>query len=118
MELVVPAFHPVGAGIGDIFPIVTPLHLVAFILHILNKALPVGAVQQRFLDCLDERKLPTPAALGGAVFSRQRTFFLLPFVITLQHGLAMRHADFIVDLSVLYQIIVILMQLFAGFEAD
>jgi hypothetical protein len=112
MQLVVPAFHAVGTGVSDVFSAVAPLHLVALVFHVLNKALPVRAVQQCVLNGFNQGKLPALTALGGAVFSRQCAFFLLPFVITLQHGLAVRHADFIVDPAVLYQIIVILVQFF------
>lgn len=44
--------------------------------------------------------------------------FLLPFVITLQHRLTTRQTNFIVDLLVLYQIILVLVQLYSSFEAD
>ena len=118
MQLVIPAFHAARTGVGDVFPGIAPLNLVAFILHVLNKALPIRTVQQSVLDGLDQRKLPALAPLGGAVFSRQHTLFLLPLVIALQHRLAVGHADFIVDPAVLYQVIVILVQLFAGFKAD
>jgi hypothetical protein len=61
---------------------------------------------------------PALASFSGAVFSRQRAFFLLAFVIALQYGLAVCDADFIVDPAVLYQIVVVLVQLFSCFEAD
>lgn len=75
MELVVPAFHPIGAGVGDIFSGIAPLNLVAFILHVLNKALPVWTVQQCVLNGFEEGKLPALAAFDSMVFSRQRAFF-------------------------------------------
>jgi len=71
MELVIPAFHAVWTGVGDIFPGIAPLRLVTFILHVLNKALPIRTVQQVFLDGFDERKLPALAAFGSTIFSGQ-----------------------------------------------
>ena len=58
METAVPALPPVGAGEGDVLPGIRPGHLVTFVLHILNKTLPINGVLQRLVDGLNQIQLP------------------------------------------------------------
>lgn len=116
MQLVAPAFHPVGAGIGDVLPFVAPPDIVAPPLHLTDEILPAHTYFHGFPDVVHEAEFPALALPGGTVFPWGH---LLPaFLVRGQNREVVRHADFIADLPELAEGVGILAELPPCLKAD
>ena len=67
MQTIIPTAFAVGCGIGDIFPAVRPLDLIAFALHQFDELFLVGGVLHALVDLDSESNLPTLAAHCGVI---------------------------------------------------
>ncbi len=68
MQLIAPAFHSVGTGEGDVFPLIRPGNLVARPVHQLDEILPTRAFLHGLVDGKHQPELPTLPLLGCPVF--------------------------------------------------
>ena len=116
MQLVATAFHPIGAGIGDVLPLVAPPDLVAPPLHLADEILPAHTGFHGFSDVVHEAEFPALPLPGGTVFSGGH---LLPTLFVRRQNREMvRHADLVADLPELAEGVGILAELLPGLEAD
>ena len=116
MQLVAPAFHPVGTGVGDVFPLVAPPDIVAPLLHLADEILLAHTHFHGFSDVVHEAEFPALALPGGTVFSGGH---LLPALLVRgQNREMVRHADLVADLPELAEGIGVLTELSACLEAD
>lgn len=96
MQLVAPAFHPVGTGVGDVFPLVAPPDIVAPPLHLADEILPADTGFHGFSDVVHEAEFPALTLPGGTVFSGGH---LLPaLLVRRQNREVVCHADLVADL--------------------
>ena len=116
MQLVAPAFHPIGTGVGDVFPIVTPPDLVSPPLHLADEILPAHTHFHGFPNVVHEAEFPALPLPGGTVFSG--CHFLPALLIGRQNREVVRHADFVADLPELAEGVGVLAELLPGLEAD
>ena len=116
MQLVAPALHPVGTGVGDVFPLIAPPDIVAPPLHLADEILPAHTHFHGFPDVVHEPELPALTLPGGTVFSGGH---LLPaLLIRRQNREVVRHADFVADLPELAEGVGVLAKLPARLKAD
>ena len=116
MQLVAPTFHPVGAGVGDVFPLVAPPDIVAPPLHLADEILPAHTGFHGFPDVVHEAEFPALTLPGGTVFSGGH--FLPAFLVRRQNRKVVRHADLVADLPELAEGVGVLAELPACFKAD
>ena len=116
MQLVAPAFHPVGTGVGDVFPLIAPPDIVAPPLHLADEILPAHTGFHGLPYVVHEAEFPALPLPGGTVFSGGH--FLPALLIGRQNREVVRHADFVADLPELAEGIGILAELPACLEAD
>ena len=112
------ALASVGAGEGDVLPVIAPADLVALVLHVLNKTLTVSGILQRFIDGLDKFQLPALAPQSRLILTGTHLLFVRVLFRGLQHIQAMSQTELIVDLPVPLQVSGVLMQLFTILTAD
>lgn len=67
MQLIAPAFHPIGAGEGDVFSLVRPGDLVSRPVHQLDEILPACAFLHSLVDGEHQPELPALPLLGCPV---------------------------------------------------
>ena len=67
MQTIIPTAFAVGCGVGDIFPAVRPLDLIAFALHQFNELISVDGVLHTLVDLNCESDLPALAAHRGVI---------------------------------------------------
>ena len=116
MQLVAPAFHPVGAGVGDVFPFIAPPDLIAPPLHLADEILPAHTHFHGFPDVVHEAKCPALPLPGGTVFSGGH---LLPALLVRgQNREVVCHADLVADLPELAEGIGVLAELLPSLKAD
>ena len=116
MQLVAPAFHPVGAGVGDVFPLVAPPDIVAPPLHLADEILPAHTGFHGFPDVVHEAEFPALPLPGGTVFSGGH---LLPaFLVRRQNREVVCHADLVADLPELAEGVGVLAELPPCLKAD
>ena len=116
MQLIAPAFHPVGAGVGGVFPLVTPPDIVAPPLHLADEILPTHTGFHGLPDVVHEAEFPALPLPGGTVFSGGH---LLPaLLIGRQNREVVRHADLVADLPELAEGVGVLAELPACLKAD
>ena len=109
MQLVAPAFHPVGAGVGDVFSFIAPPDIVAPPIHLADEILPTHTGFHGFPDVVHEAEFPALPLPGGTVFSRGH---LLPaLLIGRQNREMVRHADLVADLPELAEGVGVLAEL-------
>ena len=68
MQTIIPTTLAVGCGVGDIFPVVRPLDLIAFALHQLNELILVDGVLHALVDLNRKSNLPAFAAHRRVIF--------------------------------------------------
>ena len=116
MQLVAPAFQPIGAGVGDVLPFVAPPDIVAPTLHLADEILPAHTHFHGFSDVVHEAEFPALPLPGGTVFSGGH---LLPALLVRgQNRKVVRHADFVADLPELAEGVGVLAELPACLKAD
>ena len=116
MQLIAPAFHPIGAGVGDVFPLVAPPDIVAPPLHLADEILPADTGFHGFPDVVHEAELPALTLPGGTVFSGGH---LLPALLVRRQNREMvRHTDLVADLPELAEGIGVLTELLPSLKAD
>ena len=109
MQLIAPAFHPIGAGVGDVLPFVAPPDIVAPPLHLADEILPAHTHFHGFSDVVHEAEFPALSLPGGTVFPWGH---LLPALsIGRQNREVVRLADFIADLPELAEGVGVLAEL-------
>ena len=115
MQFFTPAFHSVGAGVGDGFPLVTPSDLVPPALHLSHEILPAGALFHGFPDVVHQPKFPALPLPGCPVFPGRH----LPSAMLVlgENGEVMRPAKLVTDFPELPQGVWCLAQLPPGLEA-
>ena len=116
MQLVAPAFHPIGTGVGDVFSLVAPPDSVAPTLHLADEILPAHTYFHGFPDVVHEAEFPALPLPGGTVFSGGH--FLPTLAVGRQNREVVCHTDLVADLPELAQGIGVLTQLFPGLKAD
>lgn len=94
MELVVPAAHPAGSGVGDILPAVLPPDAVATALHPADEVLPGTGRSHAVLNGHHQVELPALALFHGAVFPGGG-FFVLLRAFPGQYRIAVLHAELV-----------------------
>ena len=116
MQFFTPAFHSVGAGVGDGFPLVTPQDLIPPALHLPDKILPAGAGFHSFPDVVHQPEFPVLPLPGCPVFPGSH----LPSAALIlgQNGEVVELTDFVTDLPELPQGDRGLVQLHSGFKTD
>ena len=67
MQTIIPTTLAVGCGVGDIFPAVRPLDLIAFALHQFNELISVDGVLHTLVDLNRKSNLPALAAHRGVI---------------------------------------------------
>lgn len=118
METAVPTLSTVGTGERDVLPVVCPTHLVSFILHELDEALPVINILQRLIDGVDQIQLPAIAPQTGLVLTGPHLLFAGTLRRRLQHTETVGDTDLVVDLPVLLEVVSVLVQLAAVDTVD
>ena len=116
MQLVAPAFHPIGTGVGDVFPLVAPPDIVTPPLHLADEILPARTDFHGFTDVVHEAEFPALPLPGGTVFSG--CHFLPALLIGRQNREVVRHTDLVADLPKLAEGVGVLAELSACLEAD
>ena len=116
VQLVAPAFQPIGAGVGDVFPLVAPPDIVAQPLHLADEILPAHTHFHGFPDVVHEAELPALPLPGGTVFSGGHLLPALP--VGRQNREVMRHTDLVADLPELAEGVWVLAELLPGLKAD
>lgn len=116
MQFFAPAFHSIGTGVGDGFPLVAPQNLIPPALHLPDKILPAGALLHGFSDMIHQSEFPALPLPGGTVFPGRH----LPSAVLIlgQDGEVMRPAKLVTDLPELPQGVRGLAQLPPGLETD
>ena len=116
VQFIAPALHPIGAGVGDVFPFVAPPDFVAPPLHLPYKVLPIHTYFHGFPDVVHEPEFPALSFPGCPVFPVRH----LPSapLVGGQNGELMLHADLVADLTELPQGGGCLVQLHSRFKAD
>ena len=94
MKFVVPAAHPAGSGVGDIFPAILPPDAVATALHPLDEVLPRTGRSHAVLDGYHQVELPALALFHGAVLTGGGLFILLR-AFPGQHRIVVLHAELV-----------------------
>ena len=116
MQLVAPAFHPIGTGVGDVLPLVAPPDIVAPPLHLADEILPAHTHFHGFSDVVHEAEFPALPLPGGTVFSG--CHFLPALPVGRQNREVVRHADFVADLPELAEGVGVLAELLPCLKAD
>ena len=116
MQLVATAFHPVGTGVGDVFPFVAPPDLIAPPLHLADEILPAHTGFHGLPDVVHEPDFPALTFPGGTVFSGGH--FLPAFLVRRQNRKVVRHADLVADLPELAEGVGVLAELLPSLKAD
>lgn len=116
MQFFAPAFHTVGAGVGDGFPLVTPQDLVPPALHLSHEILPTGALLHGFSDMVHQPEFPALPLPGGTVFPGRH--FPSAVLVLGENGEVMRPAKLVTDLPELPQRVRGLTQLPPSLETD
>ena len=116
MQLVAPAFHPIGAGIGDVLPLVAPPDIVTPPLHLADEILPARTDFHGFTDVVHEAEFPALPLPGGTVFSGGH--FLPALLVRRQNREMVRHANLVADLPELAEGVGVLVELLPCLKAD
>ena len=116
MLFVAPALHPVGTGVGDIFPFIVPPDFVPPPLHLADKILPIDAYFHGVPDVVHEPEFPALPLPGSPIFPVGH----LPSALLIggQNGEFVFHTNLIADLPELPQGGGGLAELHPGLKAD
>ena len=93
MQTIIPTAFAVGCGVGDIFPAVRPLDLIAFALHQFNELISVDGVLHTLVDLNRKSNLPALAAHRRVILRLFDTGGLM--FLRLTDGQTMTHTDLI-----------------------
>ena len=116
MQFFAPAFHTVGAGVGDGFPLVAPQNLIPPVLHLSHEILPTGALLHSFPYMVHQPKFPALPLPGCPIFPGCHLPSAVP--VLGQYGEVMYPAKLVTDLPELPQRVRGLAQLYSGFKTD
>jgi len=93
VQTIIPTAFAVGCGVGDIFPAVCPLDMIAFALHQLNELIFVDGVLHALIDLNRKSNLPALAAHRGVILRLPDPGGLM--FLRLTDGQTMTHTDLI-----------------------
>ena len=93
MQTIVPTALAVGCGVGDIFPAVRPLDLIAFAFHQFNELIFVDGVLHTLVDLNRKSNLPALAAHRRVILRLFDTGGLM--FLRLTDGQTVTHTDLI-----------------------
>lgn len=116
MQFIASALHPVGAGVGDIFPLLAPPNFVPPPLHLPYEIFPAHTGFHGFSNVVHQPEFPALPLPGGPVFPVGH-LSSAP-LIGGQNRELMLHTDLVADLPKLPQSGGCLVELHPGFKAD
>lgn len=116
MQTASSAFHSIGTGEGDVFPLLCPFDFVAFAFHEKNEIFTAAAFLHRVTDVIHQPELPALPFLRSPPFSGGH--FLAPLLIFGQDTKPVGQTHIITDLPQVLQRVGVLPKLHPGFKID
>ena len=116
MQTASSAFHSIGTGEGDVFPLLCPFDFVAFAFHEKNEVFTAAAFLHRVTNVIHQPELPALPFLRRPPFSGGH--FLAPVLIFGQDTEPVGQTHSITDLPQVLQRVGVLPKLHPGFKID
>lgn len=116
MQTAIPTLHSIGTGVGDVLPIIRPLHFIAPAIHLPDEMFLTAADFHRLGHIVHQTELPTLALGRDAVLPVAHA--LAAFLIGRQYGKTMGKTKLVTDGTELFECTGVLPQFVTIYEAD